>query len=164
MATGCGNMYVTINETDEGIPIEVFCRLGKAGGCASSQTEALGRLITLGFKHGMQISEIVEELRGISCHQTLLGKKKILSCADAVAQILVAYTVKSDPKPEEPPVKVVTDESSIFHHDQVMAEVEEIMKQETDKSSATGACPDCGGPIAHEAGCLLCHSCGWSKC
>ena len=27
-----------------------------------------------------------------------------------------------------------------------------------------GACPDCGGPLEVESGCLLCRSCGYSKC
>ena len=27
-----------------------------------------------------------------------------------------------------------------------------------------GSCPDCGGPLEVESGCLLCRSCGYSKC
>jgi len=25
-------------------------------------------------------------------------------------------------------------------------------------------CPDCGSSIEHSEGCLICNSCGWSKC
>jgi ribonucleoside-diphosphate reductase alpha chain len=25
-------------------------------------------------------------------------------------------------------------------------------------------CPDCGGKVAHEGGCLKCPSCGWDAC
>jgi len=31
-------------------------------------------------------------------------------------------------------------------------------------SKDSGGCPECGGKIAREEGCQICHSCGWSKC
>ena len=88
--TGCGKLYVTLNRDDEENPIEVFIKLGKAGGCAASQTEALGRLISILLKHGVDISEVTRSLSGIGCHQpTFIGEgKRVLSCADAVAQAL----------------------------------------------------------------------------
>ena len=27
-----------------------------------------------------------------------------------------------------------------------------------------GACPECGGTIEHEEGCMLCRGCGYSEC
>jgi ribonucleoside-diphosphate reductase alpha chain len=30
--------------------------------------------------------------------------------------------------------------------------------------SSGGACPDCGGPVEHEGGCMVCHACGYSEC
>jgi hypothetical protein len=27
-----------------------------------------------------------------------------------------------------------------------------------------GVCPDCGGALRHEEGCMKCHACGFSKC
>jgi ribonucleoside-diphosphate reductase alpha chain len=41
--TGCGNLYITINEDPEGRPFEIFTQIGKAGGCVTSQCEAIDR-------------------------------------------------------------------------------------------------------------------------
>jgi ribonucleoside-diphosphate reductase alpha chain len=174
MLTGCGNIYVTINEDPINVPVEVFCRLGKAGGCASSQTEALGRLVTLALRYDTPLEEIINELMGIGCHQPKLGQKKVLSCADALSQVLLEYSkmdAKEEPKPKEPkekaekaPAVVAEEVIPKIDHEKVMKDVDEMVKKEKDRAAATGACPDCGGVIAHEAGCLMCHSCGWSKC
>ncbi|MGC9046100.1 MAG: vitamin B12-dependent ribonucleotide reductase, partial [Thermodesulfovibrio sp.] len=68
MKTGCGNLYVTINKDEESKPFEVFTNIGKAGGCAASQAEAIGRLISLALRSGIEPEEIIKQLKGISCH------------------------------------------------------------------------------------------------
>ncbi len=45
----------------------------------------------------------------------------------------------------------------------VLAEAINIEIKPEEKLSL-GPCPDCGGPLEVEAGCLLCRSCGYSKC
>jgi len=97
--TGCGNIYITGNYDENKNLIEVFIRLGKAGGCASSQSEALGRLISIALRHGATPEDIIHQLRGIGCHTpvfTGMGNKN-LSCADAVANTLSSmYEVKTE--------------------------------------------------------------------
>jgi ribonucleoside-diphosphate reductase alpha chain len=95
--TGCGNLYVTINYNAAGKLTEVFVRLGKAGGCAASQSEALGRLITMCIRGGLDTADIVKQLGGIGCHQPSgFGDTKTLSCADAVAKILAKVTIQGE--------------------------------------------------------------------
>ncbi|MBI5445578.1 MAG: TSCPD domain-containing protein [Deltaproteobacteria bacterium] len=85
MRTGCGPLYVTINEDEHGL-FEVFTTMGKAGGCAASQCEAIGRLVSLAWRSGLGAEPIVRQLRGISCHKPSgFGEERVLSCADALS-------------------------------------------------------------------------------
>ncbi|MBI5014242.1 MAG: vitamin B12-dependent ribonucleotide reductase [Deltaproteobacteria bacterium] len=85
MRTGCGPLYITINEDGNGL-FEVFTTMGKAGGCAASQCEAIGRLVSLAWRSGLGAEPMVKQLRGISCHKPAgFGSSRVLSCADALA-------------------------------------------------------------------------------
>lgn len=140
--TGCGSLYVTINEDDLG-PRELFANMGKAGGCASASTEALGRLISLAFRYGAPPEKIAKQLKGIRCHVPLgLGPNQILSCPDAIGKALADKYVGEETLPAEP------------------GEVQ----LEMPIAYAQGACPDCGSAIEHEGGCMVCRACGFSKC
>jgi ribonucleoside-diphosphate reductase alpha chain len=139
--TGCGSLYVTINEDDFG-PREVFASMGKAGGCASAATEAMGRLISLAFRYGVPPDKIVKQLRGIRCHVPLgFGPNQILSCPDAIG-------------------KALADKYHLAGGNGTKA----VGQLEMPIAQAQGACPDCGGAIEHEGGCMVCRACGYSKC
>jgi len=86
--TGCGSLYVTINVDEKGEPFEVFVRMGKSGGCASAQCEAIGRLVSVILRSGLSIELAYEQLKGISCHS--VSKDKV-SCAGGVGIILERF-------------------------------------------------------------------------
>lgn len=88
--TGCGKLYITINEDPQtGRLVEVFLSMGKAGGCASSQTEAIGRLVSVSLTNGIDPNVLIKQLAGISCHSHAgFGDGEISSCADAIAKAL----------------------------------------------------------------------------
>jgi ribonucleoside-diphosphate reductase alpha chain len=88
--TGCGSLYVTINEDEEGKLVELFPIIGKGGGCAASQCEAIGRMASLAFRCGATPSRIIKELQGIICHSPKgFGEDIILSCSDGIAKALI---------------------------------------------------------------------------
>lgn len=133
METGCGPLYVTINEDNKGA-FELFTTMGKAGGCAASQCEAIGRLVSLAWRSGVQARQAVKQMIGISCHKPAgFGANRITSCADAVAKAIEMHMLPEG----DAPTKFVGN---------------------------GGACPDCGGPVEHEGGCCVCRSCGYSEC
>jgi ribonucleoside-diphosphate reductase alpha chain len=149
---GCGNLYITVNYDDNGI-CEVFTNVGKAGGCPS-QSEATSRLISIGLRSGMEVSEIVEQLKGIRCHSTLRQKSnnsdiKVLSCPDAIARTIEKI------KNITPSANVEIAETHLTAEDVIP-----VPKGNNDG----GVCPECNGAITHQDGCVICPNCGFSKC
>lgn len=60
--TGCGPMYITINEK------EVFIKLGKPGGCAGAHMLALGTVLGTALHAGVQMEVLKDALKGNKCH------------------------------------------------------------------------------------------------
>ncbi len=139
MPTGCGSLYVTVNDDENGQPFEVFAELGKAGGCAASQCQGMGRLLSLALRSGIDGKEIVKQMNGISCHSPVgLGPAKVRSCSDGIAKAMLRHFERGSSSAHKPP----------DFHVKLMV----------------GACPECGGQVEHEGGCVVCHLCGYSKC
>ncbi|HEY2896539.1 MAG TPA: vitamin B12-dependent ribonucleotide reductase, partial [Gemmatimonadaceae bacterium] len=87
--TPLGVMFVHITEDDRGQPFEVFVTLGKAGGAAMADAEAVGRLISLALRSGIPLMQIHRQLRGISSDRAVgLGPNKVLSMPDAIGLAL----------------------------------------------------------------------------
>ncbi len=153
IATGCGNLYVTMNEDEHGL-FEVFARLGKAGGCADAQLEAVGRLVSLCLRSGVKPEEIIKQLKAIRCPNPLLARGgPILSCPDAIAKAIEDHI-----KGREVLVPARLDE---FEKKAKQKEMTEL--KITDKAPV-GVCPDCGSPLVYEEGCRVCKQCGYSTC
>ena len=159
MNSPLGDLYVTINEDDRGRPFELFCSLGKAGGAAMADAEAIGRLVSLALRSGIPIAAIRDQLRGISCDRAVgLGPSKVLSAPDAVGQAIERYLEEKAGVQEALPLSVPQPASGAVA---AQPQAAGAMKPE----SFLGSCPDCGtGQLAYEEGCMTCRVCGFSEC
>lgn len=156
--TGEGTLYITINEDDEGL-CEVFTTIGKAGGHAAAQSEAISRLISLALRSGINPKAIVKQLKGISGpNPNWESGRLILSTPDAIGKAIDDYlkergaNLKSNGEGQSMQFTMATETE----------EKNPKVKDFTFKNIKT--CPDCGGPVRHEAGCVTCPGCGFSKC
>lgn len=158
--TGEGTLYITIN-TDENGLCEVFTTIGKAGGNAAAQSEAISRLISLALRSGIDPHAIVKQLKGISGpNPTWEDGRLILSTPDAIGKALDDYlkerhsadNINQNNEPEKMHITMATLE-------------EEFDRNVTDFTFKNiTLCPDCGVPVKHEGGCVTCPGCGFSKC
>ena len=159
VSTGCGNLYITINVDEEGKPFELFTQMGKAGGCAASQLEAIGRLVSLGFRSGIEVKSIIEQLRNIRCPSPSWEKgQRIFSCADAIARVVEKRLVNT------PAMRVSLEAAGVAMKHSSEDESIAVNLPTMQHADIVGVCPDCGGALRHEEGCVKCHACGFSKC
>jgi ribonucleoside-diphosphate reductase alpha chain len=208
--TGEGNLYVTINEDEQGL-CEVFTTIGKAGGNAAAQSEAISRLISLCLRSGVDPLEIVNQLKGISGPTPVWDNGTLmLSAPDAIGKAIERYLADREEGQGE-----LFSPSGLLEHAGEHAEEQVSSGKETPGAGETGergagtrssrvgvsrygsaittpngasktgaagpagrrtlpeqetatrtlvTCPDCGGTISHLEGCMVCPSCGWSRC
>ena len=149
METPIGTAFITVNETTEGEPFEVFAQVGKGGSDTMAVAEALGRLISLVLRLPSPLSahrrleEVISQLSRIGGAQaTGFGNAKVLSLPDALARTLAEHIgqVKGDSGAQRPPAH---------------AEARRI----------GDLCKECGqATLIYEEGCKKCMSCGYTEC
>ena len=174
METPLGTMFVNITEDDRGQPFEVFLNLGKAGGSAMADAEAMGRMISMALRSGIPIMEIHKQLRGISSDRAVgLGPNKVLSVPDAIGialerwwrekqgvqQDLLASGPTSTPPMGTPVVAAPQVEMATGGEGEQMQ-----LGAYHAPEAFMGTCPDCGSQLEYAEGCVKCHVCGFSEC
>jgi ribonucleoside-diphosphate reductase alpha chain len=175
--TPLGTMFANITEDDRGQPFEVFINLGKAGGSAMADAEAMGRLISLALRSGIPMMEIHRQLRGIASDRVVgLGPKKILSVPDAIGMALEDWWrdhtqgVQQDLLSESGPAAPVSREAAspvpvVAPAPRNAGETQPARENYSPSAeSFIGTCPDCGSQLEFAEGCAKCHVCGFSEC
>jgi len=172
--TGEGNLYVTINEDEKGL-CEVFTSIGKAGGNAAAQSEAISRLISLCLRSGVDTLEIVKQLKGICGPNPVWDNGTlILSGPDAIGKALERYVQRKASGQEE--LDLVSEPGAGGPNvtggsapagrpnGNGAATAYASPASEVGATRLLATCPDCGGSVSHREGCIVCSSCGWSRC
>ncbi|HZY30824.1 MAG TPA: adenosylcobalamin-dependent ribonucleoside-diphosphate reductase, partial [Candidatus Methylomirabilis sp.] len=147
--TPLGVAYITVNQSGEGEPFEVFANVGKVGSDTSAVSEAIGRLISLMLRLPSPMSprerveQIVNQLSGIGGRRPMgFGKDRVRSLPDAIAQVLAEHIGLAEPGV----------------HEMLAARGKTTLR-------AGDMCPDCGlATLVYEEGCQKCYSCGFSEC
>ena len=148
METPIGTAFITVNDTSEGDPFEVFVQVGKAGSDTMAVAEALGRLISLILRLPSPLSarrrvdEVMSQLSRIGGGQpTGFGAAKILSLPDALARTLGEHV--GERSAGEAAARIGAAE----------------------RRQIGDLCRECGqATFIYEEGCKKCVSCGFNEC
>jgi ribonucleoside-diphosphate reductase alpha chain len=145
--TPIGTAFITVNQTSEHEPFEVFVQVGKAGSDTMAVAEALGRLISLTLRMPSPLSaqrrleEVISQLSRIGGGQpTGFGPARILSLPDAIARTLAEHIGQVKAVPELPVAGAA-------------------------RKTIGDLCKECGqATFVYEEGCKKCLSCGFNEC
>jgi ribonucleoside-diphosphate reductase alpha chain len=145
--TPIGTAFITVNETGEREPFEVFVQVGKGGSDTMAVAEALGRLISLvlrlpsPFSAQRRLEEVISQLSRIGGGQpTGFGAGKILSLPDAIARTLAEHLGQVKP-------------------------AERVEGTGNGRKTIGDLCKECGqATFIYEEGCKKCLSCGYNEC
>ncbi|MBM7581687.1 ribonucleoside-diphosphate reductase alpha chain [Caldicoprobacter guelmensis] len=190
---GCGNLYITVNYDDQGI-CEVFTNLGRAGGCPSQSeaTSRLISIALRSGMDVDTIIEQLKGIRCHSTLRQ--KGLKVLSCPDAIGRVLekvVKLRLNNNLEAEELDIGSpdMVDKHSCLANCSLCSlkdvcnnpykENGGIPLSDSDSSVDLPAgslensgklqkkgqkCPECGATMEHDGGCVVCRSCGYSKC
>jgi len=153
LTTPVGTLHATINEDEEGNPLETFFNVGKAGGDILAIAEGLGRLISLDLRTTppklaiQKLQMIVEQLSGIGSSTSVgFGTKKVRSLPDGIANILQNY---------------INEKNGLKT---AQTELQPEKNSPSNRQNHGNLCPECGNAtLIYEEGCEKC-ICGYSKC
>jgi len=174
--TPLGRAFVTVNQSAEDQPFEVFVNTAKAGSETAAVSEAIGRLISYALRLASpvapreRLAAIVQQLAGIGGGRPLgFGPQRVRSLPDGVGQVLAEY-LEASPS-EASPGEAGTGEPSthVAHLSVSPAAIGTPLPRITVPPQTGGAvgdlCPACGqAALVHEEGCSKCHACGFSEC
>ena len=141
LKTGCGKLYATVNEDDEGI-CEIFLNQRDGNSCRVAYNNALAMVMSMALRAGVPIKEISKALKGQSCGQPAWGNGGlILSCPDAIGKLLDKEQEFQD-----------------FKHEAIIGTID------TSRSTPPKRCSSCGGELINQGGCEICRDCGMERC
>lgn len=177
--TGYGTLFVTVNNDEAGKPFEVFANIGKTGGFFAAKSEAICRLISLALRSGIDAEEIMGQLKGIRGPMPCWSKYgQVLSIPDAIAHVLQDHINSAQQKLQLgfKDEKMAEELSEKEIKELPAADMEHSVAQELKMPSHAKVtiniadrgfapeCPSCHGVLELGEGCMLCRSCGYSKC
>ena len=173
--TPFGHMHVavTVDPTSEQ-EMEIFAQLGKAGDVASSDLEAISRMVSLYLRIGGSLDDIIEQLKGIGSHMTIPSKDgKVTSLADALGKSLHRYNLAKRTYglmniltgkinfDELPALKDLEQQDCSIA---LEANTVPLVEAAADSNLYKAKCPECNRVLYYSEGCVKCTGCGYSKC
>lgn len=192
--TPFGNMHIhiTVDPRTER-ECEVFAQLGKGGDLATSDLEAICRMISLWLRAGGSLVHVIKQLSGIgSSLQIPTRHGRIMSLGDGLAKALKRYVrvkerhgLKSLMLGEVDPAQVEAEPSGRGrngangngkdnnkhddHLDTTLAAAKRLDEAASPRALAPRhsyrvKCPECGNDLDMGEGCTKCHSCGYAQC
>lgn len=165
LTTGCGSLHCTAwFDPHTGDLMEIYLNKGSTGGCANFMV-GLSRMISLACRGGVKIEDIADQLQSTGACPSYASRtatkhdtSKGACCPMAVGNALMEMWKEMKERIEKGNsiIALANSDSQI-----PSSESRTLFNPEADNGTK---CPECGSELIQEGGCVICKSCGWSKC
>ena len=165
LTTGCGSLHCTAwFDPQTGDLMEIYLNKGSTGGCANFMV-GLSRMISLACRGGVKIEDIADQLQSTGACPSYASRtatkhdtSKGACCPMAVGNALMEMWNEMKERIEKGNsiIALANSDSQISNSES---------RTSFNPEANNGAkCPECGSELIQEGGCVICKSCGWSKC
>jgi ribonucleoside-diphosphate reductase alpha chain len=165
LTTGCGSLHCTAwFDPHTGDLMEIYLNKGSAGGCANFMV-GLSRMISLACRGGVKIEDIADQLQSTGVCPSYASRtatkhdtSKGACCPMAVGNALMEMWKEMKERIEKGNsiIALANSNSQTLGSESIPSS-----NPETDNGAK---CPGCGSELIQEGGCVICKSCGWSRC
>ena len=165
LTTGCGSLHCTAwFDPQTGDLMEIYLNKGSTGGCANFMV-GLSRMISLACRGGVKIEDIADQLQSTGACPSYASRtatkhdtSKGACCPMAVGNALMEMWKEMKERIEKGNsiIALANSNSQIPSSDSISS-----FNPEADNGAK---CPECGSELIQEGGCVICKSCGWSRC
>ncbi|MEZ4503235.1 MAG: adenosylcobalamin-dependent ribonucleoside-diphosphate reductase [Dehalococcoidia bacterium] len=135
--------YVTVGLFDDGTPGEVFMKMAKEGSTASGLMDAVALLTSIALQYGVSLDKLADKLEHTRFEPHGLTGNPDIPVATSVLDYVFRW---------------------LRLHFGIEARGGEPIEAPSTPAPSGLLCPECGLGLDYLEGCLVCRSCGYSKC
>ena len=151
MKIGCGNLYITVNYDENGI-CEVFTNTGRARRLPLPERgHRPAGLHRPALRHGRARASSTSSRASAAPPAIRQPGVPVTSCPDAIARTIEKVMRSQNGSPVPQAVRQMEQELN-------------AAQPPVNETDTMRYCPECGAPVLHEGGCVICRQCGYSKC
>lgn len=148
LTTGCGSLHICAFFDENGNLKNTYLSKGSTGGCNNFMI-GLSRMISLAARNGTSIEDIIDQLKS----------------SGACPSYAVRTATKHDTSSGSCcPVAIGNALKDMWKEVNGQELQEKVSTNKIVSPSSMTVCPECGGELKHEMGCVTCTQCGYSKC
>jgi ribonucleoside-diphosphate reductase alpha chain len=160
--------YITVGLYEEGLPGEIFVNISKEGSTIRGLMDSVAVLTSVALQYGVPLRNLVEKFRGVHFEPNGLTSNAQIPTASSLVDYIFRWlelrflgpgsgsASKGSTARERQRKPVEKQQSNAARRGTAEAE--------TPGTSTGIGCPECGAILFFAEGCLICRSCGYTRC
>lgn len=162
LTTGCGTLHLTaFFNKHTGRLLETYFSKGSTGGCQNFMV-GLSRMVSLAARANVSIDDIIDQLKSSGTCPSYAVRRATMKDTSIGSSCPVAIGNALKEMYDE--MQKELGDCFGMEKPQNTSPIESKPKKIIKQTNSNGKCPECGGELVNEMGCVTCRNCGYSRC